>query len=93
MKPIAAVVLYGSIWFVAFLALLPVRLKTQEEDGHTVPGTHSSAPVNPNVGRKALLATAITTVVWGVIAAVIISGVIRVQDLDFFNTMRPSLIQ
>lgn len=93
MTPVAAIVLFGSIWFLVFLTLLPMRLKTQGEAGEIVPGTHSSAPVNPNVGRKALLATAITVVVWGIIAAIIVSGIIRVQDFDWFNKMRPAVRQ
>lgn len=91
MTPVAAIVLFGSIWFLVFLTLLPMRLQTQGEAGEIVPGTHSSAPVNPNVGRKALLATAITVVLWGIIAAIIISGAIRVQDFDWFNKMRPAV--
>lgn len=91
MTPVAAIVLFGSIWFLAFLTLLPLRLKTQGETGEIVPGTHSSAPVNPAVGRKALLATAITVVLWGIIAAIIVSGVIRVQDFDWFDKMRPAV--
>jgi len=93
MTPVAAIVLFGSIWFIVFLTLLPLRLKTQGEVDEIVPGTHSSAPVNPAVGRKALLATAITVVVWGVIAAIIVSGVIRVQDFDWFDKMRPAVRQ
>jgi len=87
----AALVLFGMIWFVTFLALLPVRLRTQGESGEVVPGTHASAPVNPHVGRKALLATAIALVIWGVVAAIIVTDTIRVQDFDWFDRMRPAV--
>ncbi len=93
MTTVAAVVLFGSIWFLVFLTLLPLRLTTQGEAGEIVPGTHSSAPINPRVGRKALLATGIAVVIWGVVAIIIITDAIRVQDFDWFNRMRPAVLR
>ncbi|WP_119303238.1 DUF1467 family protein [Dongia deserti] len=51
------------IWFVVLFAVLPwgVRHTPEPEPGHD-PG----APVNPNLGRKALVTTAISLVLWGV---------------------------
>ncbi|MBW7920501.1 MAG: DUF1467 family protein [Rubellimicrobium sp.] len=89
----AGIVLFGMIWFVVFLALLPLHLKTQGEAGEIVPGTHSSAPVDPKVGRKALIATLVAAVIWAIVAVIIIGGVIRVQDFDWFNRMRPAVMR
>ena len=51
------------IWFVVLFAVLPwgVRHSAEPEPGHD-PG----APVNPNLGRKALVTTAISLLLWGV---------------------------
>jgi predicted secreted protein len=51
------------IWFVVLFAVLPwgVRQSSEPEPGHD-PG----APVNPNIGRKALITTAISLLLWGV---------------------------
>jgi predicted secreted protein len=51
------------IWFVILFAVLPwgVRQQTDIEPGHD-PG----APVNPQLGRKALITTVISLAVWGV---------------------------
>ena len=51
------------IWFVVLFAVLPwgVRQPTEAEPGHD-PG----APANPQLGRKALITTAISLAVWGV---------------------------
>jgi predicted secreted protein len=83
----AAFVLFAVIWFMLFLIVLPMRLKTQGESGDVVPGTHSSAPENPNVKRKAKITTIIALIVWGIIAGIIISGVVTVEDLDWFDRM------
>jgi predicted secreted protein len=51
------------IWFVVLFAVLPwgIRQSPEPERGHD-PG----APANPQVGRKALITTAISLLVWGV---------------------------
>ncbi|HEY3148876.1 MAG TPA: DUF1467 family protein [Dongiaceae bacterium] len=51
------------IWFVILFAVLPwgVRQPTEPEPGHD-PG----APVNPQLGRKAIITTVISLLVWGV---------------------------
>ena len=51
------------IWFVVLFAVLPwgVRQQTEAEPGHD-PG----APANPQLGRKALITTAISLLLWGV---------------------------
>ena len=83
----AAMVLYAVIWFMLFLMILPIRLKTQGEEGKVVPGTHASAPENPQIKRKAKVTTLIALVLWAVIAYIIISGTITVRDLDWFGRM------
>ena len=85
----AAIVLFAMIWFMMFLIILPLRLRTQGETGEIVPGTHSSAPADPRIRRKALMATMITVVLWAVIAGIIVSGIISVRDLDWFGRMGP----
>jgi predicted secreted protein len=51
------------IWFVVLFAVLPwgIRHSSEPEPGHD-PG----APMNPNLGRKALITTAISLLLWGV---------------------------
>lgn len=86
----AALVLYAVTWFMTFFIVLPLRLRTQGEAGEIVPGTPSGAPHQENIGRKAWITTLIATVIWAVLAGVIISGAISVRDLDFRNIMPPA---
>ncbi len=86
----AALVLYAVTWFMTFFIVLPLRLRTQGEAGEIVPGTPSGAPHQENISRKAWITTAIATVIWAVLAGIIISGAISVRDLDFRNIMPPA---
>ncbi len=83
----AAFVLYAVVWFMLFLIILPMRLKTQGETGEIVPGTHASAPVNPDIKRKVKITTLVAIVIWGVLATIILTGAITVSDFDWFNEL------
>ncbi len=87
MGPTSALVLLAVIWFMVFFIVLPLRLETQGEAGDVVPGTHASSPANFSFKRKALLTTAVAVPLWGIIAGVILSGVITIRDLDYFKRM------
>ncbi len=83
----SAIVLYAVIWFMVLFIVLPLRLKTQGEAGEIVPGTPAGAPVDPQLGRKARIVTIVSFGLWVVIAGTIISGLITVRDLDWFDRM------
>ena len=83
----SAIVLFAVIWFMTFLIVLPIRLKTQGDVGEIVRGTHAGAPHNPQIGRRAKITTAISIVLWFVIAGTILSGSISVRDLDWRDVM------
>ncbi|QRZ12572.1 DUF1467 family protein [Paracoccus methylovorus] len=76
------IVLYTMLWFLVLFVLLPIGQKSQAEAGHVVPGTPAGAPHEPKLKKKALWATLIAAVIWGVIAYIIIAGVITRADLD-----------
>ncbi len=87
MGPTSALVLFAVIWFMVFFIVLPLRLTTQGEDGEIVPGTHASAPADAQIKRKAKITTIWAAGLWIVIAGTILSGLITVRDLDWFNRM------
>ena len=82
-----ALVLYAVIWFLALFVALPIGERSQHEDGNVVPGTPASAPINPNMRTKLKWVTAITTVLWAALVAVIVSGVLTVEMFDIFGRM------
>ena len=46
-----AIVLFVVIWFMTMFVVLPIRARSQAEDGNVVPGTHEGAPANFRLRR------------------------------------------
>lgn len=83
----SAIVLFAVIWFMVLFIVLPLRLKTQADVGEIVPGTPAGAPDDPQLGKKVKIVTLVSIPLWIVIAGTILSGVISVRDLDWFDRM------
>ncbi|MEM9031958.1 MAG: DUF1467 family protein [Pseudomonadota bacterium] len=90
MSIVSAIVLYAVIWFMVLFVVLPIRLETQGDRGEVEPGTPAGAPAEFDFRRKARLVSLVSGVLWVAIAGVIFSGVITVEDIDWFNRMSPS---
>jgi predicted secreted protein len=82
---VTGIVLYAIIWFMTLFIVLQTNVVSQDEAGRRVKGTHGSAPDDPQLGRRFLLTSGIAFVIWAVIAAVIISGAITIDDIDLFT--------
>lgn len=89
MTIMSGLVLFAVFWFMALFIVLPLRLTTQAEANETVPGTPSSAPVDPRMRQKVKLATIIAVVCWSIAAFVIINDLVSMSDIDIFNTLDP----
>lgn len=87
MGPVSGLVLFAVVWAMVFFVVLPLRLVTQGEAGDVVPGTHKSAPADPQIKRKARITTIWAFGIWAIIAGVIWSGAVGVRDIDWFNRM------
>lgn len=85
----SALVLYAVLWFLTFLVVIPIRLKTQGDVGEIVPGTHAGAPHEHQLKKKAWITTGVAAVLWAIIAYLIISGTLTVRDIDWFERMGP----
>jgi predicted secreted protein len=78
----SGLVLFAVIWSMVFLIALPIRVQTQGDTGKIIPGTHSGAPEQHHLKRKALWTTLVSILLWIVIAGIILSGWIGVDDLE-----------
>ena len=87
MSILSALVLYAVIWFLTLMIVIPIRLETQGDAGEIVPGTHAGSPTNPQMKKRALITSGVAFVIWVIACAVILSGMITVQDLDMFSRM------
>ncbi|WP_112320430.1 DUF1467 family protein [Oceanibium sediminis] len=84
-----AIVLFAVIWFMALLIALPLGLRTHGDRGVNSQAEPAFSPVNANVRRKILWVTAITIVLWIPICLFIASGIVSIDDLDFWGRLGP----
>lgn len=80
-------VLFAVTWFLCLWVMLPIGLRTQEDENDVVSGTQSGAPANLNFGRKIKMVTIIATLIWLVMISAIYFSGITLVDLDFFNVL------
>ena len=64
-----AVAIYITIWFTVLFAVLPIGVRSQDEEGAVVPGTEPGAPAAPRLLTKALATTLISALLLGVLIA------------------------
>lgn len=81
-----AVAIYFIVWWTVLFAVLPIGLKTQEEEGHVVPGTPESAPARPRFLLIIVLTSLISAAVFALIYAVLVWQII---DWDRFFPFGP----
>lgn len=82
MSVTGAVVLYATLWFLVLFVVVPIGQKSQAEMGQVVPGTPAGAPHNLHFLRKCVITTVITTILFGIIAWVILADIITRADLE-----------
>lgn len=87
----SALVLYAVIWFMTFLIVLPIRVKTQGDLGDIVPGTHAGAPEEHHLKKKAWITSGVALVLWVIIGGIILSGWISISDFDWTKNLPTSL--
>lgn len=85
MGVVTGLVLYAIIWFMTLFIVLQVSVTTQSDAGQRLTGTHGSAPVNPQLKRRFLVTSGIAAVIWAVIAGIIVTGAITIEDIDLFS--------
>jgi predicted secreted protein len=70
------------IWWCVFFLVLPFGLRTPDEAAiEPEPGHATSAPLNPRLGLKFAITTAISAVLWGVYYYVADSGMLDLRSL------------
>lgn len=69
-------VVFLIIWWTALFLVLPLGVRGQAEEGNIVPGSEPGAPVHTNIKKKFLQTTAVSIVLWLIVCALIVSGVI-----------------
>lgn len=74
------IVVYLVCWWLVLFMVLPWGVKGHHETGEDYEaGIELGSPVKANIGRKMLITTAITTVIWGIFWAVMEWGLISIS--------------
>lgn len=79
---VSGLVLFAVIWSLSFCIALPINIKTQGDLGDIVPGTHAGSPEHHHIRKKILWTTIAAAIIWGIVATIILSGWITVDDVE-----------
>ena len=76
-----SIVVYVIIWWVVFFSVLPVGIKQDEKPfRNNLEGVDPGAPKNPNILKKFLFTTLITTVIFAGIYYIVISDHFNLRE-------------
>lgn len=64
MSLVSGIAIYFVIWWIALFAILPIGMRTQDEDGNVILGTVSSAPAKPRLWRAFIRTTILATLIF-----------------------------
>lgn len=69
--------IYFILWFMVLFVALPIGVRIPEE---SEPGHADSAPSNPMIGRKMLIAAVIAAVLWAALYWLLQSGLVSFRQ-------------
>ena len=60
-----SIIVYVLIWWIIFFSVLPLGIKSNKEKfKETIEGIDPGAPINPRIGKKFLITTIITSIIF-----------------------------
>jgi len=63
-----SIIVYVLIWWIIFFSVLPVGIQSNKEKfREKIEGVDPGAPINPKIGKKFLITTLITSIIFIVI--------------------------
>ena len=63
-----SIIVYVLIWWIIFFSVLPVGIQSNKEKfKERIGGIDTGAPINPKIGKKFLITTIITSIIFIVI--------------------------
>ncbi len=83
MNPFFAAAVYFVLWWLVLFIVLPIGVRTQEEEGGVEPGTVPSAPAAPYLLVKLLATTLLSGVLFAAGYVVWQSGVVTIDSIPF----------
>jgi predicted secreted protein len=74
--------IYFVVWWIMLFLTLPFGVRSQHEDGESVPGTDPGAPVASQMGRKLIWTTILSAVFFAVAMVAYNAGLLDVEWLS-----------
>jgi predicted secreted protein len=75
-----AIIIYISIWWIVFFSVLPIGIKSQNiKFKNRIQGNDPGAPKNPNIAKKFLITTLITSIIFAVIYYLTINNYLNLR--------------
>lgn len=86
MAVITVFAFYFILWWLTFFTVLPIGVRTQDEDDDVTLGTVSSAPSQPMIVKKMLITTAVSAIILALIYGVVVGLGVTIDDIPFLPT-------
>lgn len=83
MNLVTVIAVYFVVWWVTFVAMANIGVKTQADAGEIVAGTPAGAPHKTNLGRNALRTTIVSAIIVGIIYWVVTYSGLTLADYPF----------
>lgn len=77
-----AFAIYFVLWWIVLFLTLPFGVRSQHEDGESVPGTDPGAPIVSRMGRKLIWTTVISAVIYAVAMLAYNAGYLNIERLS-----------
>ena len=76
-----SLIVYVLIWWVVFFTMLPVGIKPQNNKfEEKISGNDPGAPKNPNISKKFLITTIITTILFFGLYYIVANGYFNLRE-------------
>jgi predicted secreted protein len=74
--------IYFVVWWIVLFLTLPFGVRSQHEDGESVPGTDPGAPVASQMGRKLIWTTILSAVLFAAAMVAYNAGLLNIERLS-----------
>lgn len=83
MNLVTVIAVYFVVWWLTFVALANIGVKTQADEGEIVAGTPAGAPAQPRVGRNVLRTTIVAAIIVGFVYWLVTYSGLTLDDYPF----------
>jgi predicted secreted protein len=77
-----AFAIYFVMWWIVLFLTLPFGVRSQHEDGESVPGTDPGAPIMALMGRKLIWTTVISALLFALAWLAYNAGLLNIERLS-----------